>query len=242
MITRVPENSPRTKARAAGLLYLIIFVTAAFSEFFVRGKLLVHGDAAATATNILSQEFLYRLGGASQIIALVCDVAVAVIFYDLFKPVNRRVSLAAALFRITFVGIMGFNMVNHFAPLVLLRGGHALTSFNTDQLEALAFASQRLYGTGYVVSTVFFGFQCLLLGYVVFRSCFLPRVLGALLLLAGVGYVANAFAQLVAPAVADSISSYLLLPGVVGELSLTLWLLIGGVHVERWKARASATP
>jgi hypothetical protein len=106
----------------AGVFYLLIFVAAPFAEFFVRDRLVVHGDAAATATNILAHEPLYRLGFAAELITLACDTAVALIFYDLFKPVSRSLSFSAAVFRLIFVAIMSVNTLNYFAPLVLLGG------------------------------------------------------------------------------------------------------------------------
>ena len=240
MVARIAESPPRLKARVAGLLYLIIFVTAAFSEFFVRGRLIVHGDAGATATNILAHEPLYRLGGAAEFITLACDAAVALLFYDLLKPVSRSLSLLAASFRLLFVAIMGVNLLNYFAPLVLLGGAHFLTVFTTDQLQALALVSHSLYSTGYGLSIMFFAFHCILAGYLIFGSAFFPRILGALLAIAGLCYLTNSFANVLAPASAGALWPYLMLPGAVAELSLTLWLLVMGVNAQRWKEQASA--
>jgi hypothetical protein len=189
MMERIAEASPRFKARIAGVFYLLIFVAAPFAEFFVRGRLVVYGDAAATATNILAHQSLYRLGGAAELLTLTCDIAVALIFYDLLKPVSRSLSLFAAVFRLVFVAIMAANSLNYFAPLILLKGTHFLTTFKTDQLQALALVSLQSYGTGYDIALVFFGFHCLLIGYLIFRSTFLPRILGVLMAFAGLGWL-----------------------------------------------------
>jgi Domain of unknown function (DUF4386) len=240
MMERSAEASPRFKARIAGVFYLLIFVTAPFAEFFVRGKLVVYGDAAATATNILAHESLYRLGFAAELITLACDAAVALIFYELLKPVSRSLSLFAAVFRLMLVAIMAVNSLNYFAPLVLLGGAHFLTAFKADQLQALTLMSHTLYGTGYDISLVFFGFHILLIGYLIFRSGFLPRILGALLAFAGMCYLTSSFANFLAPAFGDALGIYIIVPGAVAELLLTLWLLIKGVNVQRWQEQASA--
>ena len=232
--------SPLFKARIAGVLYLVIIVAAAFAEIFVRGRLVVSGDAAATATNILAHEQLYRLGGAADLIAFACDAAVALIFYELLKPVSGSLSLLAAFFRLMHVAIVAVNSVNHFAPLVLLGSAHFLTAFKTDQLQALALVSLRLHAQGYNIGLVFFGFHCLLIGYLICRSSFLPRILGALMAVAGACYLTNSFANFFSPAFAAHLYPYILLPGGVGELSLCLWLLVTGVNVQRWKEQASA--
>ena len=192
MRERMAEASPLLKARIAGVLYLIITVAAAFAEVFVRGKLVIYGDAAATATNILAHERLYRLAGAADLIAFTCDAAVALIFYQLLKPVSRSLSLFAACFRLLHVAIVAVNTLSHFAPLVLLGGDRFLTAFNTDQLQALALVSLSLHGTGYNIGLVFFGFHCLLIGYLICRSVFLPRIRGALLAIAGLCYLTKA--------------------------------------------------
>jgi len=241
MMEQTAEVSPRRQATIAGVFYLLVFVAAPFAEFFVRGRLVVHGEAAATATNILAHESLYRSGFAAELLTLTCDAAVALIFYDLFKPVSRSVSLFAASFRLIFVAIMAVNSLNYFAPLVLLGSGHFLSAFQTDQLQALTLASQRLYGAGYDISLVFFGFHILLIGYLIFKSAFLPRILGALLVLAGLCYLTNSFADFLAPAFGDALGVYILVPGALAELWLTLWLLVVGVNVPRWEEQATAT-
>jgi Domain of unknown function (DUF4386) len=240
MMERIAEASPRLKARIAGVLYLLVFVAAPFAEFFVRGRLVVYGDAAATATNILAHEPLYRLGLAAELITLACDAAVALIFYELLKPVSRSLSLFAAVFRLIFAAIMAVNTLNYFAPLVLLGGGHFLTAFKTDQLQALALVPLSLYGTGYIISLVFFGFHCLLIGYLIFRSAFLPRIVGVLMAIAGSCYLINSFANLLSPPLQNHLFPYILLLPGVAELSLMLWLLVMGVNVQRWKEQASA--
>lgn len=237
---RIREASPRFKARLAGVLYLIAIIAASFAEFFVRGRLVAGGDAAGTATNILAHESLYRLGAAAVLIYLVCDTAVALIFYELFKPVSRSLSLLAAFFRLMEVAILGGNLLNQLAPLVLLKGATFLTVFKSDQLQALALVSLNLYAQVFFVAMVFFGFHCFLIGYLICRSAFLPRFVGLLMAITGLGYVAHSFALVLSPALAAHLFPYLMALGLPGELSLVLWLLVLGVNPQRWREQASA--
>jgi hypothetical protein len=213
----------RSKARLAGALYLIIILAAAFAEVFVRGRLVVSGDATATAANILAHESLYRLGGAADLIAFVCDVFVAGIFYELFQPVNATLSLLAAFFRLVHVAVMAVNSINHFAPLVFLK---------TAQLPALALVSLKLHAVGYNIALVFFGFHCLLIGYLICCSRYLPRFLGILMTIAGLCYLTNSFTNFLASAFAATLFPWILLPAALAEWSLTGWLLAVGVRVS----------
>lgn len=240
MMERIAEASPRFKARIAGVLYLIAIMAASFAEFFVRGRLIVGGDAAATATNILAHEALYRLGAAAVLIYLACDTAVALIFYELFKPVSRSLSLLAAFFRLMEVAILGANLMNQLAPLVLLKGAPFLTVFKSEQLQALTLASLNLYAQVFFLAMVFFGFHCFLIGYLTCRSAFLPRLLGVLMAITGFGYLTHSFALFLSPALAAHLFPYLMALGLPGELSLTLWLLLRGVNLQRWKEQARA--
>jgi hypothetical protein len=233
------EGSPRLKARIAGALYLIVIVTAGFAEIFVRGRFVVRCDAGATAANILAHEFLYRLGGAADLINLACDTTLALLFYELLKPVSRSLSLLAAFFRLMHVAILAVCTLGHFAPLIFLGGARDLNVFSAEQLQELALVSLRLHGQGYHITLVFFGFSCLLLGYLICRSIFLPRIFGVLLAVAGSGYLIISFANFIAPAFRARIS-LILLPSGIAELSLTLWLLVMGVNAQRWKQQANA--
>jgi len=240
MMEQIAGASPRLRARIAGALWLTIIVAASFAEFYVRGRVVVDSDAAATATNILAHEPLYRLGAAAVLIYLLCDTAVALILYELLRPVSRSLSLLASFFRLAMVAILGANLLNLFAPLVLLKDLPLLTAFKADQLQALALASLKLYGQLFFSAMLFFGFHCLLIGYLIYRSTFLPRIVGALMAIAGLCYLTHSFANILSPALASSLFTYLMPLGLPGELSLTLWLLAIGVNVQRWNDQAGA--
>ena len=194
----------------------------------------VFGDAAATATNILAHESLFQLGFAANLIQFPCYVAVTGLFYDLFKPVNKSLSLLAAFFSLVGCAIGAVSCLFEFAPLTVLGGAPYLNVFTLEQLQALSLMFLKLYGQLFNISFVFFGFYCLLIGYLIFRSTFLPRILGVLMAIAGLGWL-----TFLSPALTHALSPYILAAGL-GEVSLTLWLLVAGVNAERWKEQAGA--
>src|SRR6266436_4128408 len=185
---RIADTSPSPRARFIGVVYFLYFLTAVFGEFFMRG-LVVSGDAAATANNILAHQPLFRLGLATGLIATACYVAVTALFYDLFKHVNRSLSLLAAFFSLVGCAILAFASLFRIAPLVVLGGGQYLSVFKVEQLRALASLFLELYGQVVNICFVFFGVYCLLIGYLIFRSPFLPRILGVLMAIAGFGWL-----------------------------------------------------
>jgi hypothetical protein len=175
-----------------------------------------------------------------QLIVLACDIGVAWLFYELLKPVDRGIALLQAFFRLATVAVAGANVVNHFAPLVLLSGAPYLSALSPEQLRALALAFLKLRAIGFDVSMVFFGFTCILVGYLFFRSTFFPRVLGLLLAIGGLGYVANALVHVLQPAARDLLFPHVLFPAGIAEVLLTLWLVVRGVDGAKWKAQAGA--
>ena len=233
MMERIADTSPSPRARITGVVYLLYFLTAVFGEFFGRG-LVVSGDAAATANNILAHQPLFRLGLATGLIATACYVAVTALFYDLFKHVNRSLSLLAAFFSLVGCAILAFASLFRIGPLVVLGGGQYLSAFKVEQLRALAFLFLELYGQAVNICFVFFGVYCLLIGYLIFKSAFLPRILGVLMAFAGLGWL-----TFLSPPLAHYLSPYIQVLGVFAEGSLMLWLLVMGVNVAKWEEKAS---
>ncbi len=234
-------KSPSRTARLAGLAYLVTSLAGGFAEIAVRGTIIVSGDAAATALNILASENFYRLGFAADIIAGAAYIVVTLLLYELLKPVNAGVSLLAAFFSLVGIAIGGVAALGHLAPLLLLSGARYLTVFSTAELQAMALLALKLHAQGYLVCLVFFGFYEALLGYLIFRSTFLPRALGVLVGIAGLAFLTNSFAFFVAPALGSALSNYMLALDGIGEISLTLWLLVMGVNVAKWNERAYPT-
>ena len=235
MMERIAEASPRFKARITGVFYLLNGLTYGFAAGSVRGKLFVFGDAAATAHNILAHEPLYRLGFAADLIAAVCYVIVTLLLYDLLRPVNRTLSLLAAFFSLVGCAVMALSTAFYLAPLVVLGGGQYSSVFKVEQLQALALMFLQLHAQAASIYMVFFGCYCLLIGYLIFRSTFLPRILGVLMAIAGLCWL-----TFLSPPLANYLSPYILALGILGEGLLCLWLLMMGVNVPRWKGQASS--
>jgi len=233
---QITEASPRLKARIAGIFYLICGMAYSFADGSVRGKLVVAGDAAATAHNILAHEALHRLGFAAELVSAVCYITVTLLLYDMFRPVNRSVSLLAAFFSLTGCTIQALSTLFHLAPLVILGGEQYLSAFKVEQLQALALMFLTLRAQAASVYMVFFGWYCLLIGYLIFRSTFLPRILGVFMAIAGLSYQI-----FLSPPLANYLFPYVVKPaGALGELSLILWLLVMGVNNQRWREQAVA--
>jgi hypothetical protein len=236
MMERIAEASPRFKARIAGVFYLLTTLTRMFVEIFVRNRLVVSDDAAATATNILAHEPLWWWGFAADILAFASYIALTALLYELFKHVNRSLSLVAAFFSLVACVVQAISSLFHLAPLVLLGGARYLNVFTVEQLQALALVFLRLRAAAYHnIGLVFFGLYCLLVGILILRSTFLPRILGVLMVLAGLSYV-----LFLSPPLVRSLQPYILVFPGVGQISLTLWLLVIGVNEQRWKQQASA--
>jgi hypothetical protein len=239
MMEPIAEASPQVKARMAGVLWLMV-IAAGVSAFVIRSPLIVRGDAAATATNILASESLFRLSFAADLIAGVCYMGVTVLLYGFLKPVSRSLSLLAAFFGLAGVAIGTATSLTNLATLVLLGGGQYSSAFTTSQLQSMALMSLRLYVQGFNLAMVFFGFQCLLIGCLIVRSIFLPRILGVLLAIGGSSYVISSFATFLSPAFGARLTPFIVPAALLGEGSLTLWLLVKGVNVQRWQEQAGA--
>lgn len=221
--------------RMAGVLYLTIIVSGIFAEFFVRQSLRVPGDAAATAGNIMASESLFRLGIAADLVMIMSDVALALIFYVLLKKVNQSLSLLAAFFRLGQATILGLNLLNLFAVIQLLSGDSFLSTFEAGQLHSLAYLFFNAHGTGYSIAMVFFGFSILVLGYLIFKSGYIPKILGAMLIFASLGYLVDSFAKFLMPNYASyegMFTMVVFVPAFISELALCLWLLIKGLKVQ----------
>jgi uncharacterized protein DUF4386 len=231
--------SPRAKARLAGLLYLIVIVGGVFAQIFVRDALVVGGDPAATARNILSHELRYRLGFSVEVFYLLCNVPLTLLLYDLFRVVDRKLMVVTAVFSFVGTAIEGVATLAHYAPLILLGKSPALAAFTPAQREAAAYLSIRFFDYGWMIALAFFGCFCILMGYAIVRSRFFPRFVGPLLWIEGVAYLANSFAHFISPPLGARVFSFLFVSGLA-EVSFCLTLLIAAVNVPRWKAQAPA--
>jgi hypothetical protein len=236
MMDRITEVSPRFKARMAGVCQLLEAMTAAFGQVIVLGRLVVAGNAAATAANILGHERLFRLGFASSLIGVGFHLAWALLLYELLKPVNRSLSLLAAFVILVGCSIQALTSLLYLAPLVVLQDGSSLSAFAPGQLQALALMFLKLNAYAFDIYLVFFGFWCVLTGYLIFRSTFLPRSLGVLLTISGLGWVT----YLSPPLAQHLFFPFIAAASALGEIPLELWLIVMGVNAQRWKEQANA--
>jgi uncharacterized protein DUF4386 len=231
MMERVAKASPLFKARMAGFFYLLVFVIG-IPAIVARRGIVVKEDAAATAAQLLAHESLFRLGVAGDLLIIASYVVVTALLYGLFKPVSRSVSLVAAFFSLMGCAIQASACAFELAPFVVLGGGQGLSGLKAEQLQALGYMSLSLYGPAYKIGLVFFGFYCLLIGCLILRSTFIPRIVGALMVIAGLAWLTflTPFGKDLAP--------FAMAPAALGELVLTVWLLVKGVDVERWEEQA----
>ena len=234
MTNKERTNSPQKIARVAAFVFLIIFFLGMSSELFIRPAIIVPGDAEMTVNNIMASESLFRLSIVSDLIRQMLLMLLPLILYKLLKPVNKTIALLMVIFYLVCVPISMLNEINYFAVLQLSSGAGFLTAFKTDQLNALVmfFIDLRKYGT-FIIQ--FFSFWLLLLGYLVFKSGFLPRILGILLMLGGLCYTVVAVLFFLFPNFNTMIFG---LFAFIEESLFYLWLLIKGVNVEEWEKRA----
>ncbi|MBZ5683194.1 MAG: DUF4386 domain-containing protein [Acidobacteriia bacterium] len=234
MTEQIAETSPRRKARITGVFYLLTILTGIFAQGFVSGRLVVDGDAAATATNILAYKSLFQLGFAVYLVEMACQIAMTALFYDLLNPAGRSLSLLAAFFGLTGCVIKTVSRVFFIAPLFVLGGAHYLSVFSAEQLQALALLFLKVNDHGAAIALVFFGFYALLTGYLIIRSTFLPRILGVVSVLGGLGWLSFLY-----PPLGYRLFPYIAALGLLGAASLVLWFLVFGVNEQRWKEQAS---
>jgi hypothetical protein len=226
---RVTQDWPQLYARIAGALYLIVIVGGTFAELFVRARLVIHGDPAATAHNIRVHELLYRLGFVVELSYCVCNVPLILILYRLFKVANKNVALVMVIFALLADAIESISLLAHLAPLEILGGGKSLRAFTAEQLEAAAYLAIQLFERGFAISLVFFGFACLTMAYLILTSWIIPRIIGVLLAIEGLGYIINSFSLFLDPALQARIFPYFSATAIA-EVALCLWLLVKGVN------------
>jgi hypothetical protein len=226
----------QTYARIAGVLFLMTFVCGGFGEAYVPMRLIVPGDATATASHILAGRSLFRLGYAGFLVESLCDVMLTWLLYLLLRPVHRDLALLAVFFRLISTAGFAAAQIFYYAALPLLGGADYLKTFSPDQLNTLMFFMMKLSTHGGALFSMHYGAGSIVLGYLIYRSTFLPRVLGVLLILSGIGFVANIFVAVLSPAYA---SFLFYVPTLLAVLALMIWLLAKGVDVPKWQAQAA---
>ena len=231
-----PANHQATKtiqtyARLAGVLFLISILAGGFGEGWLPSRMIVSGDAVATAENFRTHEMLFRFGFAAFLIESLCDTGLSLVMYVLLRPVRKDIALAAAFFGLMATSTFAFSQVFHFAPLLILSGSGYLKTFTPAQLESLAYLSLRISSYAGMLFTAYYGVAWVLRGYLIVRSGYLPKVLGVVMGIGGFGFITRNFLLILAPAYAPFFLLALLFPG---GIALTIWLLVKGVDVRKW--------
>jgi hypothetical protein len=227
--------APSAKARLAGAFEALEGAGSAGGQEVIRGSLVVAGNAAATATNVLGHQQLFLLGFASSLIAVPCHLVWAYLFYHLFRPVNKSIASLATFIILVGCAVQAVTSLLYLAPLLTLQSARALDAFGPKQVQALALVFLKLNAQAFDVYLVFFGLWCILVGYLIFRSTFLPRIIGVLLTIDGVGW-----ALYLVPPLAGRVFPLIAVASALAELPLMLWLLVFGVNDERWTEQAAA--
>lgn len=240
MITQEKMNSIQKTARIAGLLTLMIVVFAPFSVLYVPSILIVPGDAATTANNIMASEGLFRLSIVSDSIVFLIEIVLTVLLYVLLKPVSKTLSLVAAFSRLAMTIVQGINLLNHFFVLLLLSGATYLTVFPPDQLHAFVLLFLNAHESVVLIWGLFFGLHLFVLGYLIYMSGYIPKFVGVLLVIASLCYLIQSFGNILLPKYEEIFATIGFLS--ISEIVLPLWLLIKGVNMEQWEKRILNLP
>lgn len=224
------QSQTRNLSLYGGLAYLGVIITGIFSEAYVRGGLAVTNNPAQTAQNIADNIGLWRWAAGSDVFTIGFDIVVALCLYYLLKPTNPALSLLVAFLRIVSLAVLAIGVLSHFLPALLLDGGENLNVFSTEQLNSMGYLSLRLHNVTYHVCLILCGFYNLLMGYLLYKSDFFPKLIGIAIVICGVCQFANSFTFFVAPQIQDLIGDYALMPALLAELALTFWLIYRGIR------------
>lgn len=230
------EINPQVYARAGGVLYLIIIALGAFEELFIRNRITVGGDAAATFANLQKMEMLWRAGIAMEMLLLLAAIPLAIVLYVLTRPVHKELALLALLFNVIGIAVEGAYAIQLVEALFPLGKSAYLTAFTPGQLQAMTALAMKTHVFGFGIALLLFGPFFLITGYLIFTSGYLPKPVGVLYQLAGLAYMFNSFVLVLAPQYAGQAFMIMAAPVFAGEMSFALWLLIKGVGIERWRS------
>ena len=234
MTFKEKPNSIQKTARTTGFLYMLLIPLGVFGMLYVPNTLFVPGDVAATVSNIMANQTLFRSSIVIALLTQVVQIFVVLFLYKVLKPVNKNHAVLMVVFILVAVPIAMLNELNQFAVLLLLNGPDYLTVFSSDQIQALVALFLDLRLTGISIAQIFWGLWLFPMGYLVFKSGFLPKIIGVLLMVACFGYLIDSFMFFFVPDFGVTFSEFTF----VGEMLMVFWLLIKGVHVEEWKTRA----
>ncbi len=235
MINKINDISMQNVAKLAGIGYLIIFITGIFANFFALEQMLVSGDTAATAKNIMTGESLFRFGIFSFILMVLFDALLVWALYLLLEPVNRKLSLLSAWLRLINVAVFAVALIHLVNVLELVNSNVYGAELAENVISSQIYFSIGSFNNTWLIGLIFFGFHLFVLSYLIYKSGFIPKFIGVLLIIAGAGYLIDSFANILLPdyeKYKDFFQIIVIVPGVVGELSLTIWLLVRGAKMD----------
>jgi hypothetical protein len=234
MTISLSETSPSTRGRILAGLYLSVIVCGIIAQALIADGLVVSNDAGKTAANILANKSLYRLAYTIFMVEMVAQVVASAMFYDLLKPVNRSLARITAIIGITGAGIKTFARLFYYTPLILLSDASYLSAIEPTQLATLSLAFIKINNQGAAIALIFFGFETVLRGWLIYRSEFLPRVLGVLSMVGGLGWLTFLW-----PPLGFQAFIFVALFAIVGVIATTGWLFMRGVNDTKWRERAA---
>ena len=240
MILSKTEKSPQSYARTGGVLYLIMIILGIIVELFIKGKIIVSDDAAATAANLKSMESLWRMGIVFELLMAVIAIWLSLILYYLTKFVSKNLALLALFFGLVATTVGAVNSLELLKVLFPLSGADYLQVFTPEQLNAFANIAIKSHDMGFGVSLLLFAPFFFVTGYLIIKSGYIPKTLGILYLIPGLSYLTSSLALILAPAFADKYYFVMASPTIIGELSLCLWLMVKGVNMEKWNEKTMA--
>ena len=235
------EFSPQVYARMGGLAYLFIIVAGGCGELFIRNNIIVSGNAAATAHNIMASQLLWRISIAADLVMHLCDIVLMLVLYVLLKPVNKNLALMAMMFNLIQTAVLVANKMSLLMPLFFLSNADYLKPVDPQQLQAFSYLFVSTHGLGFGNGLIFFGCVCLINGYLIYQSGYLPKIIGLMMQVAGLCYLTNSFALIIAPALASWLFPAVLMPALIAELSLCFWLMVKGVNLNKWREVTTST-
>lgn len=230
MKTNELNLSAKTLARTTGFFYLLIITGGLISGMFVRGTLIDHTNAEITLNNIIQNEALFRLGFLGDLIMVLSDVMVSVLFYFLLVNVQKGLAILAAVFRLLQSSVLGANLINLFKPVVMIQGAEKMSTEQLTELSRDVMTQMQVFDYGYLISGVFFAINCLLMGVLLYKSADFPKFIGIMIFIAGLGYMFNSMASFLVPSLIEISAMVMLFTAVIAELTFCAYLLTAGVR------------
>jgi hypothetical protein len=230
MKTNELNLSAKTLARTTGFFYLLIITGGLISGMFVRGTLIDLTNAEITLNNIIQNEALFRLGFLGDLIMVLSDVMVSVLFYFLLVNVHKGLAILAAVFRLLQSSVLGANLINLFKPVIMIQGAEKMSTEQLTELSSDVLTQMQVFDYGYLISGVFFAINCLLMGVLLYKSADFPKFIGIMIFIAGLGYMFNSMASFLVPSLIEISAMVMLFTAVIAELTFCAYLLTAGVR------------